>query len=206
MYKTRVEWDFIRRHLPPAAASVLDIGGGSGRFAMRLMRDGYDVTVNDRDAPSLRLLEERARAYTPVLVHGDFLQTPLPGPFDAAIAVECLENMPFNEVLRRVHAILRPEGIFVFTVLNRSSWRFALRRIVGRDEEGEYVERLSAYRKTWQQADFETLESRGFMWTLQTVTSNSPLVPVFTTLERVLRLNSFVRQSPWVLIALRRLS
>jgi SAM-dependent methyltransferase len=203
-YKTGIEWSFIRGHLPRPPASVLDIGGGSGRFALRLMNEGFALTVADKDAPSLRLLQERAGAHAPALICSDFRDATIPGVFEAAIAVECLENMPFADVLGRVRGLLKPQGVFVFTVLNRSSWRFGLRRLAGREEKGEFVERLSDYRSAWEQAGFEEVGTRGFMWTLLTVTSNSRLVPLFVGTERVLRLHSLVGQSPWVLIALRR--
>ena len=124
VYKTRVEWSFIRQHLPPAPAAVLDIAGGSGRFALPLTDEGYALTVVDKDAPSLRLLQERAGEKAPVVICSDFRDAKIPGAFDAAIAVECLENMPFADVLGRVRGLLKPQGVFAFTVLNRSSWRF----------------------------------------------------------------------------------
>lgn len=204
VYKTRVEWDFVQRHLPPVPARILDIAGGSGRFALRLLRQGYALTVNDMHEPSLRLLEKRAGDYPPATIHGAFLDTTIAGPFDAAIAMECLDRMPFPAVIQRAHSLLRPGGIFVFTVLNRSSWRFGIRRMVGREDKNEFVSRLSEYRLAWQNAGFEELATRGLMWTLLTVTSNSPLVPVFVGVERLLRLHSIASQSPWLLVALRR--
>ncbi|MFC8452153.1 class I SAM-dependent methyltransferase [Kitasatospora sp. NPDC057223] len=39
--------DILTRHLPPAPASVLDIGGGPGRYALALAATGYDVTLLD---------------------------------------------------------------------------------------------------------------------------------------------------------------
>ncbi len=204
VYKTGVEWAFVRRHLPPTPARVLDIAGGSGRFALRLMREGYALTVNDVHEPSLRLLEKRAGEHRPALVHGGFLDTAIAGPFDAAMAMECLDRMPFPDVIRRVHGLLRPGGVFVFTVLNRSSWRFGVRRMAGREAKNEHVSTLNGYRAAWQEAGFEEQGMRGLMWTLLKVTSNSPLVPVFVGIENVLRLHSIAGQSPWLLVALRR--
>lgn len=204
VYKTRVEWDFIRRHLPPAPAKVLDIAGGSGRFALRLIREGYALTVNDVHGPSLRLLEERAGERRPTIVHGGFLSSDIVGPFDAAIAIECLDRMPFDEAIRRVHGLLRPGSVFVFTVHNRSSWRFGGRRLVGREDKTEFVSRLSEYRSEWRKADFDEVGMRGLMWTALTVSSNSPLVPIFVGVESLFRLHALVGQSPWILVALRR--
>ncbi len=98
----------------------------------------------------------------------------------------------------------RTGGVFVFTVLNRSSWRFGVRRMAGREAKNEHVSTLNGYRAAWQEAGFEEQGLRGLMWTLLKVTSNSPLVPVFVGIENVLRLHSIAGQSPWLLVALRR--
>jgi len=57
-YKTRIEYEFMRTHIPPAPARVLDIAGGSGRFATKLLNAGYDVTVNGVDEQSLDTLQQ----------------------------------------------------------------------------------------------------------------------------------------------------
>jgi SAM-dependent methyltransferase len=204
LYKTRLECDFIRHYLPPTPAQVLDIGGGCGRFALKLGRMGYTLTVNDLHEPSLRLLHERAGEDRPKTVHGGFLTSEIKGTFDAALAIECLEHMPFDAVLRRVHDLLRPGGVFVFTVLNRSSWRFYLRRVAGRDSENESVAGFGEYKAEWRQAGFDEVAIRGFMWTLLTVSSNSTLVPFFVRVEDLFRLHAYLGQSPWLLVALRR--
>jgi S-adenosylmethionine-dependent methyltransferase len=47
-------------HLPPAPSRVLDCGGGPGRYAIELARQGYEVTLFDLSAGSLRLGQEKA--------------------------------------------------------------------------------------------------------------------------------------------------
>ena len=125
VYKTRVQYEFVRAHFPPAPARVLDIAGGSGRFALPLLRDGYDVTVNDINPPSLRLLQKRCADLPVRLLPGDFLQVDVPGHFDAALAMECLEKLPIEQALSRVRDLLKPGGVFVFSGLNSGSWRFS---------------------------------------------------------------------------------
>jgi ubiquinone/menaquinone biosynthesis C-methylase UbiE len=39
--------DLLARHLPPAPATVLDIGGGAGVYALPLAREGYSVHLID---------------------------------------------------------------------------------------------------------------------------------------------------------------
>ncbi|RJQ78627.1 methyltransferase [Pseudonocardiaceae bacterium YIM PH 21723] len=47
----------LLEHLPPAPATVLDVGGGAGHQSFPLAEAGYDVTILDPSAPML----ERAR-------------------------------------------------------------------------------------------------------------------------------------------------
>jgi ubiquinone/menaquinone biosynthesis C-methylase UbiE len=40
-------WDLLERHLPPAPAQVLDVGGGAGVYALPLAAAGYEVHLVD---------------------------------------------------------------------------------------------------------------------------------------------------------------
>jgi SAM-dependent methyltransferase len=194
---------FVRAHFPPAPARVLDIAGGSGRFALPLLRDGYEVTVNDISPASLQLLETRC-AHLPVrLLPGDFLTLDIPGGFDSVLAMECLEYLPLDLVLSRVRGLLKPGGLFIFTGLNSGSWRFVVRGLLGRAHAEEHVMKTREYRSACNKLGFEVLAMRGLMWTPFAVASNSPLVPVFANLERVLGLRAIHSQSPWILVAAR---
>lgn len=50
----------LYEHLPPTPASLLDIGGGPGRYAITLSARGYDVTLADISRPELELAREKA--------------------------------------------------------------------------------------------------------------------------------------------------
>ena len=50
--------ELLERHLPPAPADVLDVGGGPGAYAVRLARAGYAVRLVD----PVELHVEQARA------------------------------------------------------------------------------------------------------------------------------------------------
>jgi SAM-dependent methyltransferase len=45
------ELEFVRAHLPPASARVLEVGAGGGELARILVADGHDVTAIDPEAP-----------------------------------------------------------------------------------------------------------------------------------------------------------
>jgi SAM-dependent methyltransferase len=77
----------VLAELPPAPASLLDLGVGTGRELSWLLDAGYEVTGVDA---SVEMLDRCARRARPIaLVHTDFWQ-PLPFPdasFAAAIAL-----------------------------------------------------------------------------------------------------------------------
>lgn len=80
----------LRRHLPAPPASVLDIGGGPGRYAIELARDGYDVTLLDLSKRCLDFAKAKAEEHE---VH-----------FEAciqanAIHLESLKDSSFDAVL-----------------------------------------------------------------------------------------------------------
>src|SRR5512136_2362422 len=50
----------MHEYLPSPPARVLDCGGGPGRYAIELARQGYDVTLFDLSAGNLALAREKA--------------------------------------------------------------------------------------------------------------------------------------------------
>lgn len=57
-----ITWDNIRRFLPPPGGRILDAGGGSGRWAVRLARMGYHVTLTDTSSSALETAQRRLSA------------------------------------------------------------------------------------------------------------------------------------------------
>lgn len=57
-----ITWDNIQRFLPPPGGRVLDAGGGSGRWAVRLARMGYHVTLTDTSSSALEAARRRLSA------------------------------------------------------------------------------------------------------------------------------------------------
>lgn len=204
VYKSRIELDFLSQNLPPPPARVLDVAGGSGRIAIPLAERGYSLTVNDTHAASVRLVQRRGALFNLCAVHGDFFTSEFEAPFDSVLAVECLDIMPFDRVVERAAQLLRPQGTFVFTLLNRGSWRFLIHKFLGREQENECFLTLHEHERMWTAAGFELIAMRGYMWLPVTGVSNSPLIPICAVVERALRLHAYHAQSPWLMVALRR--
>ncbi|MBI2688189.1 MAG: class I SAM-dependent methyltransferase [Acidobacteria bacterium] len=101
---------------------VVDLGCGSGRWAEALGKAGYEVLGVDLSPSMIRLARKRApRARFQT---GSLLSAKLP-PCDAVTAIGEIVNYQFDPrhsrasltgLFRRVHAALRPGGMFIFDV------------------------------------------------------------------------------------------
>jgi ubiquinone/menaquinone biosynthesis C-methylase UbiE len=127
------EWGRLERHrtefavtlkvldefLPAAGCSVLDIGGGPGRYSIELARQGYRVTLFDISGESLKLAQKKAteagvslESYT----YGNALDlSELEGnSFDAVLLMGPLYHLlaegDRERAIREAKRVLRPQG------------------------------------------------------------------------------------------------
>lgn len=205
-YKTAMELAFVRKHLSPSAHTVLDIGGGSGRMALPLAREGRRITVIDPSHEAALLLASAAHPDVRT-VCADFVAVELDEAFDGAIAIESVQyfiGMELERLFAKVRKLLVPGGVFIFTELNARSWRHHIHRL-RRSSRREYnVATPSEYGRALARAGLELIEMRGFLWMPFPVTSDSPAVSAFAAIEQGLGLWRWTDQSPWLLIAARR--
>jgi ubiquinone/menaquinone biosynthesis C-methylase UbiE len=113
----------------PATGHVCDIGGGPGRFSVALLERGYQVTLFDLSAESLRLAHEqfRLRGLHPrAVIQGDArdMQS-LPGEeFDAALLMGPMYHLVDQErrasALQHLVRVLKPGAVAIIAYLN--SW------------------------------------------------------------------------------------
>jgi S-adenosylmethionine-dependent methyltransferase len=130
---------------------VLDVGGGSGMFAVPLARLGHEVTVVDPSADALATLRRRADTagvgdrVRGLQGDGDLLQEVLPaatgdpaGGFDLALCHYVLEVVDDPEVtLAAIAAELRPGGQVSVATANRAG------AVLARAVSGHPVEALA---------------------------------------------------------------
>ena len=135
------EWDRLNRHrteyavtlralkdfLPPAPASILDIGGGPGRYAFELARMGYQVTLLDLSQKNLDLAEEKSKQdgiKLQAMIHGNALRLPLfEKPFDVVLLMGPLYHLILsedrNKALREANRVLKPNGLIFAAFITR---------------------------------------------------------------------------------------
>lgn len=118
----RLEFEVAKRNLRAflsPASLILDVGGGPGRYAITLARDGHEVTLADLSSACLELAREKARqsgATLKAFVHTDACELSAfkDDDFDAVLCMGPLYHLleesgrvqTVNECLR----VLKPEG------------------------------------------------------------------------------------------------
>ncbi|WP_239678491.1 methyltransferase [Natronosporangium hydrolyticum] len=130
--RTAVLWDVLTAELDRQGAGplvVIDVGGGTGGFAVPLAEAGHQVTVVDPSPDALAALTRRAAdagvAERVRALQGDgdrLAELVAPGAADMVLCHSLLEVVDEPaEVLRSVAAALRPGGVASVLVANRAS-------------------------------------------------------------------------------------
>jgi SAM-dependent methyltransferase len=143
-YDTNVtrEWERLERHrteyavtlralrdyLPSAPATIADIGGGPGRYALALAQGGYAVTLVDLSSQALAAAQARAREAGLTLADAIYASATdlamLPdGRYDAVLLLGPLYHLLADEgrrqAVREAHRILRDDGILFASFITR---------------------------------------------------------------------------------------
>jgi ubiquinone/menaquinone biosynthesis C-methylase UbiE len=113
----------------PKQGKVCDIGGGTGRYAIELLRKGYLVTLLDLSDVEIQLanIQLKKNGLSPEqLIVGDARDMSMlaSDTFDAALLLgpmyHIVESVERTKVLRELKRILKPQGVAIIAYLN--SW------------------------------------------------------------------------------------
>ncbi len=128
-YRRRTEdIEYYRRFARQQGGPVLELGGGSGRVALALVKDGLDVTVLDASKPMLARAKLKADELLTTsekkrlkLVHGDMRSFALNKTFKSILApfntlLHLYEPSDFAACFLAVNQHLAPEGLFASDV------------------------------------------------------------------------------------------
>lgn len=130
--RTAVVWSVLYAELaqrPDVRLSIVDVGGGTGGFAVPLARIGHAVTVVDPSPDALATLDRRARsaevADRILAIQGDtdtLLDLVAPASADLVLCHSLLEVVDDPErTLRLATAVLRAGGSLSVLVANRAA-------------------------------------------------------------------------------------
>ena len=142
-------WRNMCQFLPPAGGKILDIGGGTGRWAIPLAKMGYKVVLMDISRGMLEVARRKAEAEGLLdrieIVKADARSMPMfpDHSFDMAIAQgDVLSYCQDPEsVAREALRVLKPGGHFIASVDNK----FYLLR--GALSKGDFLKASEALRK-----------------------------------------------------------
>lgn len=199
-YKKEIQFNFIHSFLDSSISEILDIGGGSGRMASPIQKEGFQVKILDINNNAVELAKNRGLDAECI----DFNQYKSSIKFDLILSIESLVYIEdkknfFNNC--RNH--LKSGGILIFTVPNIYSWRSLLSNM--RKEKTDYFHlSFKRYKELIYANDFKIIKTTGYMWMPLKVNSNSRLVYLFQYIEKIFGLKYFISQSPWLLIACRK--
>jgi SAM-dependent methyltransferase len=124
---------------PSGSGDVLDVGAGSGRSTVMVLRDRPDARVtaldiyqgyfgiDDNTPDRLRANARAAGALERVsVVTGDMRAMPLPhARFDAAVSAAAIDHLGRDDIataLREVSRVLKDDGQFLLMVINVDVW------------------------------------------------------------------------------------
>jgi ubiquinone/menaquinone biosynthesis C-methylase UbiE len=115
------------------AGRVLEVGVGTGRIALPLMREGVNITGVDISRDMLERLRMNANGGPPAIAIADALHLPFGDrAFGAAIAAHVLHLIPrWRSALDEIARVVRPGGVLIASRGGRTfdaEWWHAVRR------------------------------------------------------------------------------
>jgi len=215
-YSTQVEGSFIQEalmlHLPKPAV-IFDAGGGSGKFAIPLYRNGYRVIVEEANSLPLRILRRREPAIPLILLDSKAKHFPIKeASVDCILCIEAGSLVLLEWFFSECNRILKDNGIIIFTILNRFSYKGFYKKLILREDFSKHLWKKSHYATSFRQiksrlgnAGFKITRANGFYWLPVSRESNNKLVPYFALIERVVRLDLLVCLSPRIIIRARKI-
>jgi ubiquinone/menaquinone biosynthesis C-methylase UbiE len=145
----------LKDYLPPPPARVLDCGGGPGRYAIELTRQGYAVTLFDLSRINLSFARTQAHAASVSLAgyeHGtatDLSRFPndsfnvvlLQGPL-----YHLLIDSEREAALRETYRVVKPGGVMIAAFITR----YAFLRYISNEKPEDLHQRAAEIETFWQ--------------------------------------------------------
>ena len=203
-YKTEREISFIKKHVPDRKMKILDIGGGSGRFAIPLTQMGHSVTVIDKNEEALTILCNRNDDIE--IINDNFENFKNDGLFDMVLMIETIQYFSdLSLIFNKIHSMINREANLIFTALNANSLKYKIRQLIPHYHYPS-VHDYKTYKKQLTDCGFEIVDISAFNWLPFRVNTNSVLVPLFAELEQTFHLCRWLTQGPELLFCVRKSS
>jgi SAM-dependent methyltransferase len=162
------------------------------------------MTCIDVDEAALAVCQKKAPNARCILTKPTDRSLPLSdGEFSLLLCIEVAPVIHSAWFCAEAARVLKPGGIMVGVSWNSASFRGLASRcknsLTGKKGGDFYVEPYSSVRSRLSAAGFAFRSELGFCWGPFSRASDSPLIPLFNSVEQVLKLSSFPQASPWVI-------
>jgi len=190
--------------------TLLDLGCDGGRWSQLLLHLGWtDIICADINLSGLNICKKRMEDNLCVLLDPRASFVPFKTQsIGLLLCIEVPQAINFNWFIEESSRLLRPGGILVCTIHNKFSYRPIFHYIwTVRSPSRKNIYYKIHYRKFKHdlfRTGFEIIYEKGFCWPPFSRSSNSSLVPYFTRIEMLSKLNSLPIISPWVVFIARK--
>jgi SAM-dependent methyltransferase len=210
-YITEVEKRAIMRgqSLAGKPTRALEIGCEGGRWSKLLSDLGWEMTCTDLNPDVLNECHRKVPNANCILANAT--DRTIPCDSGSLSLLLCIEVAPVIEsewFVSEAARVLRDDGVLVGVACNKMSGRGlfirARYKALGSKSGEFYQSSYHTFKRKLRRAYFNIVYEEGFCWGPFGRTSNSPLIPFFTRLERLLRLNRLITVSPWIAFIARK--
>lgn len=148
--------------------NFLEIGAGRGDFSQSLISFTKKASVIDFSPEAISILEKKLHGEGVRVISGDFLNYNFHDSYSLVVMFEVLEHIHDDiAALKKVHSLLRENGIFIFSVPSRMKYW-----AVGDEVAGHYRRyEKENLRQLLQEQKFEVLELFSYGFPLINLTS-----------------------------------
>jgi ubiquinone/menaquinone biosynthesis C-methylase UbiE len=195
-YYTSNALKFIRDNIGNKGIDkILDIGGGAGRIAIPLHKDGYEVDVLDIDNDALKLLKERECNIKTIL--GDIRSFNPDTKYDCIIRIGTIKYLDnFDDFLESLSPCLAKDGYVVLELLNPRSFRRIIAKTLRKTKYSTEIPPKVCAEKLHSHG-YKLLSKKGSYWLVPTSNChNNIIVKIASIIEKILLLNHIVSLSP----------
>jgi SAM-dependent methyltransferase len=211
-YIERIEKGFIDSSFEQSGiANCLDVACGRGRHSLLLSRKGIEVFSLDYDMPALVLLKERMDENAKdriLIIRGDGIRLPfMEGSFDGILSNQFVGYVDIRIFLSECHRALKPDGYLLFNIANRHSYKnMIFRKLNPESEYRFYGHSFNEVVALLAEFNFRVERTIGYNWIPFGRSSESRLIGVSATFERLLGLGKLPSMSPHVYYFARKMA
>jgi len=205
IYKFKRQFSFVVSNFAPKFGKILDVAGGSGRFALPLRVYTDQISVIDINECALKILHDRDSSIS--IVCDDFMNIDFYEKYPSILCMEALGYFPdWEAFFDKINTLLTDDGRIIISYQNPESWRFVLRKI-WHWKKGPYAYKdmkLKEFKKLLLKCNLEIEEMEGMNWMPLPLSSNSIFVTFFEAIEKIFFQKNWYSQSPWLLISMKK--